>query len=142
MGSNPGTVYWKDIFSHIFVVKICNVCLKRPTINIKEAGVGPFFLKSSLIAQRLSNGSGQATRIHQLYFIKRSSLLRAGKNSWENEFLYYETVSSKPSRLNWPTAQAVFEVLGIKSILRSPILRTQNFQFEAIIIFDAFDAKT
>ena len=74
--------------------------------------------------------------------IKRSSLLRAGKNSWENEFLYYETVPSKPSRLNWPTAQAVFEVLVIKSILRSPILRTQNFQFEAIIIFDAFDAKT
>ena len=28
------------IFSHIFVVKICNVCLKRPKINEKEAGVG------------------------------------------------------------------------------------------------------
>ena len=28
-------------FSHIFVVKICNVCLKRPKINKKEAGVGP-----------------------------------------------------------------------------------------------------
>ena len=43
MGSNPGTVYWMDIFSHIFVVKICNVCLKRPKINEIEAGVGPFF---------------------------------------------------------------------------------------------------
>ena len=43
MGSNPGTVYWMEIFSHIFVVKICNVCLKRPKINEKEAGVGPFF---------------------------------------------------------------------------------------------------
>ena len=32
-------------FSHIFVVKIVNVCLKRPKINEKEAGVGPFFLK-------------------------------------------------------------------------------------------------
>ena len=32
-----------DIFSHIFVVKICNVCLKRLKINEKEAGVGPFF---------------------------------------------------------------------------------------------------
>ena len=42
MGSNPGTVYWMDIFSHIFVVKICNVCLKRPKINEKEAGVEPF----------------------------------------------------------------------------------------------------
>ena len=28
---------------HIFVVKICNVCLKRPEINEKEAGVGTFF---------------------------------------------------------------------------------------------------
>ena len=30
-------------FSHIFVVKICNVCLKRPKITEKEAGVIPFF---------------------------------------------------------------------------------------------------
>ena len=28
-------------FSHIFVVKICNVCLKRPKIIEKEARVGP-----------------------------------------------------------------------------------------------------
>ena len=42
MGSNPSTIYWMDIFSHIFVVKICNVCLKRLKINEKEAGVGPF----------------------------------------------------------------------------------------------------
>ena len=42
VGSNPGTIYWMEIFSHIFVVKICNVCLKRPKINEKEAGVGPF----------------------------------------------------------------------------------------------------
>ena len=40
--SNPGTVYWMDIFSHIFVVKISNICLKRSIINEKEAGVGPF----------------------------------------------------------------------------------------------------
>ena len=43
VGSNPGTVYWMEIFSHIFVVKICDVCLKRPKINEKEAGIGPFF---------------------------------------------------------------------------------------------------
>ena len=30
-------------FSHIFVVKICNVCLKRLKTNEKEVGVGPFF---------------------------------------------------------------------------------------------------
>ena len=35
----PGTPYWMDIFSHIFVVKICNECLKRPKINKKEAGL-------------------------------------------------------------------------------------------------------
>ena len=34
-----------DIFSHIFVVIVCNVCLKRTKINEKEAGVGPFFFK-------------------------------------------------------------------------------------------------
>ena len=45
IGSNPGNVYWMEIFSHIFVVKICNVCLKRPKINKKEAGVGPFLEK-------------------------------------------------------------------------------------------------
>ena len=53
MGSNPGTVYWMDIFSHIFVVKICNVCLKRPKINKKEAGVGPFFFKKNCRFQRI-----------------------------------------------------------------------------------------
>ena len=43
VGSNLGTVYWMDIFSHIFVVKNCNVCLKRLKINEKEVGIGPFF---------------------------------------------------------------------------------------------------
>ena len=40
VGSNPGTVYWMDIF-HIYLLQNCNVCLKRPKINEKEAGVGP-----------------------------------------------------------------------------------------------------
>ena len=41
--SNPSTMYWMDIFSHIFVVKIVMfVCLKRPKIIEKEAGEGPF----------------------------------------------------------------------------------------------------
>ena len=43
MGSNPGTVYWMDIFSHIIVVKIVMMFnWKWPKINEKEAGVGPF----------------------------------------------------------------------------------------------------
>ena len=33
-------------FTHIFVVKICNVCLKRPKINEKEAEVGPLKKKT------------------------------------------------------------------------------------------------
>ena len=40
-------------FSHIFVVKICNVCLKRPKINVKEAGVGPFFKKGTGLSRYL-----------------------------------------------------------------------------------------
>ena len=45
-GFESSTIYWMDIFSHIFVVKICNVCLKRPKINKKEARIGPFFKKN------------------------------------------------------------------------------------------------
>ena len=42
MGSNPGTVYWMDMsFFHIDLLLNCIVCLKRPKINVKEAGVGP-----------------------------------------------------------------------------------------------------
>ena len=40
MSSNPGTLNWMDIFSHLFVVKIC--VFERTKINEKEAGVGPF----------------------------------------------------------------------------------------------------
>ena len=39
VGSNPGTIYWMDIFSKYICCKNCYVCLKRP----KKAGVGPFF---------------------------------------------------------------------------------------------------
>ena len=42
VGSNPGTVYQMDIISHIFYVKIVLFVRKRPKINEKEAGVGPF----------------------------------------------------------------------------------------------------
>ena len=51
MGSNPSTVYWMDIFSHIFVVKIVLFVGKRPKINEKEAGVGPF-LKREITSQQ------------------------------------------------------------------------------------------
>ena len=34
-------------FFTYYCFKNCNVCLKRPKINEKEAGVGPFFLKNN-----------------------------------------------------------------------------------------------
>jgi len=46
-GSNPGTVYWMDIFTFICCKNCNDVCLKRPKINEKEAGVGPFFFKKN-----------------------------------------------------------------------------------------------
>ena len=53
VGSNPGTIYWMDIFFTFICCKNCNdVCLKRPTINEKEAGVGPFFKKNILFKPR------------------------------------------------------------------------------------------
>ena len=42
VGSNPSTLYWMDIFSLICCKNCIQVCLKRPTINEKEAGDGPF----------------------------------------------------------------------------------------------------
>ena len=54
MGSNPSTGYWMDIFSHIFVAKLeLFACLKRPKINEKEAGYGPFFKQSVNIKHTL-----------------------------------------------------------------------------------------
>ena len=46
MGSNPGN----DIFHIDLLVKFI-VCLKRPKINEKEAGVGPFLKKSLIFFQ-------------------------------------------------------------------------------------------
>ena len=37
-------------FSHIFVVKICNVCLKRPKINEKRGRGWPIFKKIKISA--------------------------------------------------------------------------------------------
>ena len=44
MGSNPSTVYWMDLLSIDLLLKFI-ICLKRPKINEKEAGVDPFFFK-------------------------------------------------------------------------------------------------
>ena len=44
VGSNPSDTYWMDMtFFTLICFKNCIVCLKRPKINKKEAGVGPFF---------------------------------------------------------------------------------------------------
>ena len=43
MSSNPGANYWIDmIFFTLICLKFFIVCLKRPKINEKDAGVGPF----------------------------------------------------------------------------------------------------
>ena len=39
-------------FSHLFVVKKINVCLKRPKINEKRPGLAHFFLKKNEINQK------------------------------------------------------------------------------------------
>ena len=44
MGANPSTVYWMDIYLHIFVVKIVMFAWKTE-INVKEAGMAHFFKK-------------------------------------------------------------------------------------------------
>ena len=41
VSSNPGTIYWVDISSHIFVVKIV-MWFEKIKINEKEAGVDTF----------------------------------------------------------------------------------------------------
>ena len=46
-------------FSHIFVLKICNVCLKRPKMNEKEAGVGRFFFKKRKGKKRCIASTGK-----------------------------------------------------------------------------------
>ena len=40
--SYPGAIYWIDIFHIYYFVKIVLFVWKRPKINEKEAGVGPF----------------------------------------------------------------------------------------------------
>ena len=40
--SNPGTIYWMDIFSYLFVVKIVMCVEKSTKINEKEARVAHF----------------------------------------------------------------------------------------------------
>ena len=39
---NPDTVYWMDICSHLFVVKITICVFEKTKIHEEEAGVGPF----------------------------------------------------------------------------------------------------
>ena len=43
VGSNPSAGYWMDMtFFTLICCKNCIVCLKRPKINKKEAGIGSF----------------------------------------------------------------------------------------------------
>ena len=61
MGSNPSTVYWMDIFSHISVVQIETLDEK----NEKEAGMALlkniFDLVSKITSNRSDNSRDKAT---------------------------------------------------------------------------------
>ena len=52
VSSNPSTVYWMDIFSHLFAVKFV-MLFEKTKINEKEAGVGPFFFKKDKVSKVL-----------------------------------------------------------------------------------------
>ena len=45
VGSNPGTVNWMDIFSHIFVVKIVMILFEKTENKQKRSRGWPIFKK-------------------------------------------------------------------------------------------------
>ena len=51
---------WTWYFFTLICCKNCIVCLKRPKINEKEAGIGPFFLKKTYVT--LGGGCGLVRR--------------------------------------------------------------------------------
>ena len=58
MSSNPGTIYWIDIFSKLLVVKIVMCVCEKTKIIQKEAGVGrPFkkIVQQSALVEQLKN---------------------------------------------------------------------------------------
>ena len=57
VGSNPDAIYWMDIFSHGFIVKVVLFVRKRTKINEKEAGDWPFLTN---FYGRLNPGNGVA----------------------------------------------------------------------------------
>ena len=48
VGLNPGAVYWMNIFSHWFVVKIVSFVWKSLKIIEKDVGVAPLLLKNAI----------------------------------------------------------------------------------------------
>ena len=56
VGLNPGTGYWMDMtFFTLICCKNCIACLKRPKINKKEAGFGPFL--KNIVSKRERDNS-------------------------------------------------------------------------------------
>ena len=49
VGLNSSAVYWIDIFSHLFVVKIVIALFEKMKINKKEAGDVPFLKKGTML---------------------------------------------------------------------------------------------
>ena len=73
VGSNPSAIYWMDIF-HIDLLKNYIVCLKRPKINKKEAGVGPFLkeCRTQLYKQILAQSSYAMLKLSTLIGCSKS----------------------------------------------------------------------
>ena len=91
MGSNPGIVYWMDIFSHLFVVKICNVCLKRPKNKQIEAGVGPLKNIQYIIQPKCSLDEGLNIWESVLTYNCTFAMYRNGSRNCESRDGYLDT---------------------------------------------------
>ena len=79
VGSNPSAVYWMDMtFFTLICCKNCIVCLKRPKINEKEAGDGPF-LKFNLYCKHFKWAEAAKKFLKTLYKQNRKRMLKNEK---------------------------------------------------------------
>ena len=75
MGSNPGAVYWMVMTFFTFNSKNCIACLKRPKINVKEAGIGSSFKKMILKVAYLPIDKNQSRLVSCLWIRTHDAVL-------------------------------------------------------------------
>ena len=105
ISSNPGLVYWMDIFSHLFLVKIV-MCFKKTKINEKEAGVGPIFKKELKPQLECSTNLSSATAAaaqqqQQQQQHKRDQLLNVCNKNDKTIFFMNIFSTSLKTKLPW-----------------------------------------